>query len=329
MLVLVAAYHPHPFWNLPPRLLDGLKAEFTGLEWEERPGWPEHGFGDHLPEASVFFGWHLPEEDFRRAGALRWIQSPATGVRRFLYPALMESEVILTSARGAHAPFMAEHVMAWLLAHVRRLGSYRSAQDETAWCQDEVLRERPPESLTDKTMLIVGYGATGRELARRARAFGMRILAVKWSPDSGTEGADESGGPGDVDRLLPRADVVVNALPNTDATAMFFDRRRFALMKPSAFFANIGRGSTVDEEALTDLLAGGSLAGAGLDVFREEPLPARSPLWDIAGVQVSPHIAGVSHPLLWERLVQIFAFNLRRFLDGQPLRNVVDKRAGY
>ncbi len=277
----------------------------------------------------MLFGWHLPEEDFRRAGALRWIQSPATGVRRFLYPALVESEVVLTSARGAHAPFMAEHVMGWLLAHTRRSRTFCSAQDDTVWCQDEILREHPPESLIDRTMLIVGYGATGRELARRARAFGMRILAVKRRPDSETEGADESGGLGDVDRFLPRADVVVNALPNTDATATFFDRRRLALMKPSAFFANIGRGSTVDEEALTDLLAGGRLAGAGLDVFREEPLPARSPLWEIASVQVSPHIAGVSHPLLWERLAQIFAFNLRRFLDGQPLRNVVDKRAGY
>jgi phosphoglycerate dehydrogenase-like enzyme len=329
MLVLVAAYHSHPFWNIPPRLLDGVRAEFGGLEWEEVPRWLDEGFGDRLPEASVLFGWYLPEAEFRRAKALRWIQSPATGVRRFLYPALVESDVMLTSARGAHAPFMAEHVMAWLLAHARRLRTYCSAQDDTAWRQDEVLFEHPPESLIDKTMLIVGYGATGRELARRAHAFGMRVLAVKRRPEVEAEGADAVGGPGETDDFLPRADVVVNTLPNTDTTDTFFDRRRLALLKPTAFFANVGRGSTVDEDALTELLAEGKLAGAGLDVFREEPLPARSPLWDIASVQVSPHLAGVSHPLLWDRLVQVFAFNLRRFLDGQPLRNVVDKQAGY
>ncbi len=328
-LVLVGVYFERPAWNLPVDRRAQLEAEFPELRWAHAPQWFDEGYGEALTEAEIFFGWHLDEADFRRAGRLRWIQTPSTGVRRMLHPALVESDVLLTCARGVHAPFMAEHVMAWVLAHARRLHGLCSAQDEARWTQDDLVERHPPESLLGKTMLLVGYGATGRELARRAHAFGMRVLAVRRRPERGSEDADEAGGIADLDRFLPRADVVVDLLPGTDDTAGFFDRRRLNLLPPGAFFANVGRGTTVDEAALEDLLASGRIGGAGLDVFGTEPLPPESPFWELANVQVSPHVAGVAFPALWDRLIGLFSRNLRAWREGRPLESVVDKRLGY
>jgi phosphoglycerate dehydrogenase-like enzyme len=329
VIVIVSAYDPHPYWNLPAAHRTRLEREFPQVRWVHVPDWKEHGFGGPLAEATAIFGWHLPEEEFARAARLRWFQSPATGVRRLLYPALVESEVVVTCARTVHAPFLAEQVMAWLLAHARRLREFDRAKRERRWVGAEILRDLPPQTLLGKTMLLVGYGATGRELAARAQAFGMRVWAVKRHPDRGTEGADRVVGTAEADRLLADAEVVVNLLPNTDATEGFFHRKRLETMREGVFFANVGRGTTVDEDALAELVGAGHVAGAGLDVFRTEPLPAGSPLWELDAVQISPHLAGVGHPKLWERLTALFERNLRAYLDGRPMEQMVDKRAGY
>jgi phosphoglycerate dehydrogenase-like enzyme len=250
-------------------------------------------------------------------------------VRRFLYPELVTSGVTLTCSRGVHAPFLAEQVMAWLLAHVRRLHRLDRAQGARRWIQDELLREAPPETLLGRTALLVGYGATGEELARRLRPFGVRVLAVRRNPERGAPGAEEVVGPGGIDELLPRAQIVVNLLPNTEATRGFFHRSRLTAMAGDSLFLNVGRGSTVDEAALAEMLAAGHLEGAALDVFAEEPLETLSPLWGLPGVQLSPHVAGVGHPLLWPRLLDLFLDNLRRFREGRELRGQVDKTAGY
>ncbi len=329
MIVIVSAYDSHPYWNLPPAHRARLEREFPQIRWVHVPDWKDKGFGAPLAEATAVFGWHLPEDEFARAARLRWFQSPATGVRRLLYPALVDSDVVVTCARSVHAPFLAEQVMAWLLSHMRRLREFDRGREARRWLQDEQLRSRPPETLIGKTMLIVGYGASGRELAARAKAFGMRVWGVKRHPDAGEEGADRVVGPAEADRLLAEAEVVVNMLPNTDATEGFFHRDRLWAMREGAFFANVGRGSTVDEDALAELIRAGRVAGAGLDVFRTEPLPPESPLWEFDAVQISPHLAGVGHPKVWERLTALFERNLRAFLDGRPLEQVVDKRAGY
>jgi phosphoglycerate dehydrogenase-like enzyme len=184
-------------------------------------------------------------------------------------------------------------------------------------------------------MLIVGYGATGRELGRRAEAFGVKVIGVRsGAPLNRHAYTTESAGfdlshVKQLDGLLPQADIVVNLLPNTEKTQEFFSREILMRMRPGTFFANVGRGATVDETALAELLASGHLGGAGLDVFATEPLPEDSHLWELPNVQITPHLAGVGHPILWERLVDLFAGNLRRFLDGDPLENVVDKEKGY
>jgi phosphoglycerate dehydrogenase-like enzyme len=326
--VLVAAYHANPFWNLPPGVRARLEGAFPGVEFRHEPRWQE-GFSDALDEAEVFFGWHLPAADFPRARRLRWIQSTATGVRRLLYPALRESEVILTSSRGVQAPFVAEHLAALLLAHERRIDRFLAAQHDRRWIGDSVLHDAPPESLAGRTLLIVGYGAIGRELARRLRPFGMRVVGVKRDPSSGGGDADAVHAPGDLDALLPDADVVAVLLPHTDETRGLFGEERFRAMKPGALFLSGGRGVTVDLAALERALASGTVAWAGLDVFPEEPLAPESPVWEIPRLWISPHVAGAARGVLWERLGDLFARNLRRYLDGEPLENVVDLERGY
>ena len=325
--VRVALRHRVPYWNLPEDERGRLEASFPDVRFgfSADPG----DAGEDLAEAEVFFGWHLSAPAFAAARVLRWIHSPATGVRRLLHPAVVASDVVLTCSRGVHAPFLAEQVMAWLLAWVREHERMRRAQEAGEWVQERLLAEAPPRTLLGTTALLVGYGAAGRELARRLRPFGVGVLAVRRRPERGAEEADAVFGLDHGDPLLARADIVVDLLPGTEATDGFFDRRRLGLMRPGAFFANVGRGRTVDEEALAELLAAGRLAGAGLDVFEHEPLEAASPLWRAPGLQLSPHLAGVGHPQLWPRLGERFAENLRRYRAGMPLLGVVDKTAGY
>jgi phosphoglycerate dehydrogenase-like enzyme len=256
------------------------------------------------------------------------MHSPATGVRRLLHPALRASAVVLTCSRSVHAPAMADQVMAWVLAHARRLPALWRAQGERRWAQEEVLAAAPPQSLRGRTMLLVGYGAAGRELAVRARPFGLRLVGVRRRIDDGGDLVDRMVPPERVEEALAAADVVVNLLPHTDDTRGFFGEGRFAAMRPGACFINVGRGATVDEAALAAALAEGRLGGAALDVFAREPLPAESPLWDAPGVQIAPHLAGVSDTL-WPDLIARFAENLGRYLAGEPLLGVVDRERGY
>jgi len=325
--VLVDLRHPHPYWNLPEESRARLLLECPDAVVCSGPGEPDPQGA--LSASSVYFGWTLSAEAFARARSLRWIHSPATGVRRYLYPALVDSDVVLTCSRGVHAPFLAEQVMAWLLSHVRRLGRLERARETGVWLQEELLREAPPETLLGRTALLVGYGAGGRELARRLRPFGVRVVAVRYHPERGASDAEHVVGPEEVDDLLPGSEIVVNLLPNTEDTRGFFDRTRLERLSPGTLFCNVGRGSTVDEDALVELLAAGRLAGAGLDVFRTEPLEPESPLWTLPTVQLSPHVAGVGHPRLWPRLVDLFLENLARFRTGRELGGLVDKRAGY
>lgn len=315
-----------PYFFLPDEQAEQLRKRFPEVEF--RMVRDAEARAAALPEAEVLFGWHLSRREFPRAKRLRWIHSAATGVRRLLYPELVSSDIVLTCARGVHAPFMAEQVMAWILAHYRRLPALERARAERRWSQAELLVDAPPDTLFGRTVLVVGFGSTGNELASRLHPFGARVSAVTRSGNP-VPVAKITGTLDDLDRLLPEADIVVNCLPNTDATAGVFNAARFAAMRPHTFFANVGRGSTVDEAALAEALHAGRLAGAGLDVFAQEPLPPESPLWDAPGVQISPHVAGVGGEMLWQFQTVVFENNLRRYLAGEPLEDTVDKIAGY
>jgi phosphoglycerate dehydrogenase-like enzyme len=282
-----------------------------------------------LPDADVVLGFALRPHNFARAARVRWVHSTAAGVGHLLFPELVESPIVVTNARGAHARSMAEHVLGLMLAFTRRLHVSRDMQRERRWTQAEQVRGEPTfGELHGATLGIVGFGHIGRAVAAAARAFGMQVIALRRRPAADPSPAHEQWNVGRLGELLERCDWLVLAAPHTPATDRLLGPAEFGRMKPGARLVNIARGALVDETALVEALRSGRLAGAALDVMEQEPLPAESPLWSMPELLVTPHTAGVG-PRLWDRVREQFAGNLRRFLAGQPLENVVDKRSGY
>jgi phosphoglycerate dehydrogenase-like enzyme len=282
-----------------------------------------------LPEADVVLGFAVRPANFARASRLKWIHSTAASVTGVLFPELVASRVIVTNARGLHAEAMAEHALAMMLAFARKLHHARDAQHAHEWTQAQ-LWEEPPAigSLVGATLGLVGLGAIGSAIAVRARALGMRVLAVRRHPAADPAPADEQWPVSRLRELLPRLDWLVLVAPHTPETERMIGREELALLRPGARFMNLARGALVDEAALVDALRERRIAGAALDVFAEEPLPRTSPLWDLPEVILTPHTSGLG-PRYWERAMGQFTANLKRFLAGEPLENVVDKRAGY
>ena len=267
---------------------------------------------------------------------LRWVQIASAGVERQLaIPGFAEREIVLTNAQRIFAPGGAEHVMALTLALARRLPRALELQRNRVWDPAAVSGPSPYVGagselieLRGRTMLVAGLGGIGTETARVASGLGMRVLATRNSSRIGPPFVEYVGLSHELPELAGRADVVVNALPFTGATERLFDAETFAAMKPGAYFVNIGRGGTVDQEALIEALASGHLGGAGLDVTDPEPLPADSPLWSMPNVIITPHVGGDSDGHM-ERMFLLFQENLRRFATGEPLLSVVDRARGY
>jgi phosphoglycerate dehydrogenase-like enzyme len=314
-------------WNLPPALVDSLRASFPSVEFVAPAD--QAGADRMLPGAEVVFGWAVTADNFASASMLRWIQITAAGAGAQLFPALVESDVVLTNGRGLHATAMAEHTLGVILAFTRKLHLARDAQHERRWTQRSLWTDAPPiGELSGKTLGLVGLGAVGSAIASRARALGLHVIAVRHHPSSLPAPADEQWGVERLDALVARADILVLAAPLTAETRGLMSRDRIARMRPGALLVNLGRGDLVDEDALIDALRSGGIAGAALDVFRREPLAAESALWSMPQVIATPHVSGLG-PRYWERAVELFAGNLRAYLDSRPLANVVDKRAGY
>ena len=280
-----------------------------------------------IADAEVVFAWRsnvdgpLLPRAWELAERLAWIQAPSDGVEGLLFPELAESDVVLTNARGIFDRAVAEHTLALALAMAKGLDEYVRSQAERAW------RRRDLRLLAGARLLVVGAGPIGRAVGRLAAAFEMQVRGVgrtqRSDPDLGEVVPGE-----ELLEHLGWADVVVNILPATPSTRRLFDAAAFAAMGSDARFVNVGRGSTVDEAALIDALRSGGIAGAALDVFEEEPLPADSPLWELPNVIITPHVAGDFAG--WrEAVVRRFVENLRRFRVGEPLLGVVDKRLGF
>jgi phosphoglycerate dehydrogenase-like enzyme len=314
-------------WNLPAPAMERLRREFPDVTFDSPRDEAEADRA--LPAADVVLGWAVRRENFAAAKRLRWIQVTAAGVGHMLFPELVESAVVVTNGRGIHAVAMAEHTIGVILAFMRKLHLARDEQQRRRWTQRELWANAPEfGELAGRTMLLVGLGSVGEEIAVRASAMGLHVIAVRRHPRPEPGPAAEQWGPERLPELLARADFVVLAAPLTAETRGLIGREALARMKKDAFLVNLGRGNLVDEDALIECLRAGRIAGAALDVFREEPLPAESPLWDMPHVIVTPHISGLG-PRYWERAMDLFARNLHAWRAGQPLVNVVDKRAGY
>lgn len=315
-------------WTLPRGLVEALALRHAEVNFESPP---DRGAAERLlPDADVVYGVLVNRENFHLARRLRWIHVSAAGVGSLLFPALVESDVVFTNGRGLHAVSMAEHALGMMLAFVRKLHLARDLQRERRWEQAGLWTGAPPfGQLAGGTLGLVGLGTVGSALAERAAALGLHVIAVRPHPASGYPApAHEQWGLERLSELLERADWVVLAAPHTGATRGMIGEAELARMKPSAVLVNLGRGALVDEPALVAALAAGRIAGAALDVMREEPLPPESPLWGMRNVILTPHTSGLG-PRYWERAVEQFEQNLERFLAGRPLFNVVDKRTGY
>jgi phosphoglycerate dehydrogenase-like enzyme len=316
-----------PVWNLPHDHVEALARRFPAVRFASPAD--RDDAAKLLPETEIVLGWAVRPENFESARRLRWIHLTAAGVGPQLFPALIGSDVVVTNSRGLHAVSMAEHTIGVMLMFVRQLHLARDAQQKRHWIQSELAHDPPGfGALPGATLGLVGLGAIGSAIAARARALGMKVLAVRRRPGRETGIADEEWGRDRLPELLERSDFVVLCAPHTAETDRMIGAAEFALMKKSAVLLNIGRGALVDESALIAALERGAIAGAGLDVTAEEPLPETSPLWAMSQVILTPHTSGMG-PDYWGRAMEMFAANLERWLAGRPLENVVDKRAGY
>ncbi len=280
---------------------------------------------DLAPQADAVYFWRADRDQlpaaWPRFHRLRWIQSASAGVDLLLFPALVDSDVVVTNARGVFDEAIAEWVIGMLLAFTTDTLQTLALQREARW------EHRATRRLAGSRLVIVGPGPIGRAAARKARALGVHVTAVgRTARDD-----DDLGRVVPISRLhetLATADHVLNALPLAPGTAGLFDAGAFTAMRPSATFINVGRGATVDEAALIAALREGRIAAAALDVFTQEPLPAESPLWTLSNVVISPHMCGDFQG--WEEaVVAIFVDNAGRWVRGEPLRNLVDTRLGF
>jgi phosphoglycerate dehydrogenase-like enzyme len=273
--------------------------------------------------------YYATPEFLRAATSLAWVQAHSAGVERYVaIPELRdEDRIVLTNLRGVHGPAIADHAFAMLLALARDLPVHLAGRAQGRWAR-EGSGELRPIALEGRTLFVVGLGGIGTEIARRGQGFGMRVIATRRSEASAPDFVAKLGAPGDLHAFLAEADVVAICVPLTAETECMFDARAFAAMKRGSYLINVARGKVVDTAALVEALRSGRLAGACLDVTDPEPLPPDHELWRFPNVVITPHVASTAE-LTDERAWAILRENLRRFDAGEPLLNVVDKRAGY
>jgi phosphoglycerate dehydrogenase-like enzyme len=297
-------------------------------EWERTPE-GEQEFLGMLGQAEVLYDFprgHVGDL-VRVSPHLRWVQGSMAGAGEVAQKAdLGDSEVVVTTASGIYSGPLAEFVLMAMLQHAKELDNLRSDKAEKIWRQGAV------GSLENKTLCVVGMGSIGRSIAERARPFGMRIVGVKRTVRDGDEAwdsADELYPTAELHTALGGADYVAVTLPGTPETRRLIDAEAIAAIKQGAYFANVGRGTVVDEATLVEALRSGHLSGAALDVFEVEPLPEESPLWDLDNVIISAHTTDVVPDLINAAQTDLFCENLRRYLAGEGLINVLDKRLLY
>ena len=284
-----------------------------------------------IVDAEAYYGFGIPKLLFAEAKKLRWVHSAAAGVGSAMYPEMIESDVLFTNSAGVHGVPIAEYVVAGVLHFLRGFDIAIDQQRRTEWNKtpfvrmDSVLRE-----MDSVHALIIGVGGLGGGAGERLAGLGAHCTGVRRRVDLGPPpGFERVVSLDDIDAELPKHDVVVLAAPLTSETNGVLTAERLDLLPRGSIVVNVARGAMLDQDALAVRLVDGRIRGAVLDVFREEPLPADSPLWGLRQVLVTPHVSPVSPGRYWPRQLDLFLDNWRRYLEGEPLRNVVDKRAGY
>ena len=278
----------------------------------------------YIEETDILLAWGLFDLTplLEKAPRLKWVQALSSGVDNMLTPEFINTNILLTNARGIHGIPIAEHVLGMMLNFTRGITIAYDQQKEKKW-----KHIRQVDEIYEKTIAIIGLGSIGREIAKRAKNMGMRVLATKQIPTTELF-VDHLYAPEEIPLILAEADFVVVTLPLTPETTNLFTLKTFQQMKKTAYFINVARGAIVNEPDLITALNSDTIKGAALDVFVEEPLPETSPLWDMPNIFITPHIAAQS-PYYIDRALKIFTENLNRFLHQADMLNIIDKQKGY
>jgi len=325
--IAILLHDEFEMWRPPAWFVEKLRAEFPDTEVLYSA--QKRDDAQALNGADVLIGWSLAPEQLRATKSLHWIYSITAAVDQFLYPELISSDIALTNAGSVHGPVVAEHAIAVLLALAKRLPSAGRYQGRRKWAMEAIWNEKPrPREVRGATLVVIGLGSIGSEVASMAAALKMHVVGVREHPERGAAGADEVVGYESLDSVLGRADFAVLAAPLTPRTRHLIDARQLGLFKPGAFLINVSRGALVEEAALVQALREHKIAGAALDVFEQEPLSRWSPLWKMPQALITPHTAFLTENV-WHRHYEVFAANMKRYLAGQPLEGMVDLKRGY
>jgi phosphoglycerate dehydrogenase-like enzyme len=326
MRILVAIYSSFPGWTIPEQSVDALRRRFPQHEFLHAAN--EDEAVALIPEAEVAFASELRPRHLAVARQLRWIHSPAVGVGGMLFPEMVAGPVVMTNARGVAAETIAEHVVACVLALFRKLPLAIRSQAAREWAQDAIAAAPPVRMLAGSHVVTVGLGAIGKAVARKMLALGTTVSAVRRNVSGHCPEGVRVHPVSALRAVLATADVVVISAPQTRDTVRLIGRDELRAMRRDGVLVNVARGAIVDEDALAAALADGTIRGAALDVFEQEPLPPDSPLWTHPNVLITPHTSWIRTDH-WDAMTELFAENLRRFESGSPLKNAVDKVAGY
>lgn len=325
--LVICVWHPFTEWRPKPLVAEALRKRWPEMRVVHLPDYDK--LPEELPDTDIFVGYSLRAKQLKDAQKLKWLHSTAAGVAQLMYPELRDSGILVTNPSGVFSVPMAEHTMGLLLALARNFPDSVRQQDRGTWSQQE-LWDKPQHlvELNGQVLLIVGYGSIGRELAKRAKAFEMRVWGVTRSGEGDGEHAEKIIPVARLHEALPEADFVVVAAPETAETRHLMGAPELAKMKRGARLINVGRGSLLDEAALIRALQSGALGGAAIDVAQTEPLPADSPLWKAPNLFITPHTSAVSEHL-WHRHAALLLQLLERWFDGRELFNRVDLSRGY
>jgi len=325
--LVICVWHLFTEWRPKPAMAETIRKRWPEMRVVHLPNYDR--LPEELPDTDIFVGYSLRAEQLKNAKKLKWIHSTAAGVAQLMYPELRDSGILVTNPSGIFSVPMAEHTMGLLLALARNFPDSVRGQDRQRWAQQEIWDQ--PQHLTElngKVLLIVGYGSIGREVAKRAKAFEMKVWGVTRSGGGERAHVEKIFPATQLHAALPDADYVLICAPETAETKQLMGAAEIASMKRGARLINIGRGSLLDEQALVQALRRGTLGGAALDVAEKEPLPAESPLWKAPSLFITPHTSGVSDRL-WDRQAAILLALLERWFAGRELFNQVDFSRGY
>lgn len=325
--LVICVWHPFTEWRPKPLMAEAIRKRWPEMRVVHLPDYDR--LPEELPDTDIFVGYSLRAKQLKDAKKLKWLHSTAAGVAQLMYPELRDSGILVTNPSGVFSVPMAEHTMGLLLALARNFPDSVRQQDLARWSQQELWDK--PQHLTElngQVLLIVGYGSIGRELAKRAKAFEMRVWGVTRSGEGDRSHVEKIFPIAKLHEALPDADYVVISAPETAETKHLMGAPEIAKMKRGARLINVGRGSLLDEAALIRALKSGTLGGAAIDVAETEPLPAESPLWKAPNLLITPHTSALSDRL-WNRQAALLVELLESWFAGKEMFNRVDLARGY